>query len=103
MWNENEIVFRTYLIGDAGYHDGENRSIALDLLEQKLTNAGTESAVIFLGDNIYPKGLAGKSHVEARAAAEKSINGQLETLRNFDGRPLFIPGNHDWGRGLDAV
>ncbi|QTN38672.1 BamA/TamA family outer membrane protein [Cryomorphaceae bacterium] len=98
-----EVAYRMFLVGDAGYVGKDSSNPTLDLLERRLNQAGSESSVIFLGDNIYPKGLPGKSHDEAREKAEVALNRQLETLRNYEGLPFFVPGNHDWGRGLDAV
>ena len=63
------------------------------------------STAIFLGDNIYPAGFASKKNSsEAYFEAKNNIDAQLATLENFKGRPLFIPGNHDWySEGLKGL
>ena len=95
-----EVTHTMYLIGDAG--NGANPSLAL--LKQQLTGESERSSVLFLGDNIYPSGLPPKEEKAERDLAEKHLNTQLETLTNFKGLPLFIPGNHDWGKyGLKGL
>ena len=102
-WPESNISQRIFLVSDAGHVGEEGRSPALDLLEQKLQDAGANSNVLFLGDNIYPKGLPSERYEEKHQAALKAIDYQLQTLENYEGKPFFIPGNHDWGSGRDAV
>ena len=102
-WPESEITHKVFLVGDAGYVGENGRSPALGLLEQKLSAAGANSNVIFLGDNVYPKGLPSKHYKQEHEAARRALNYQLEILKNYQGRPFFIPGNHDWGYGRDAV
>ncbi len=46
--------YRLYLIGDAG-EPGGNPS--LDMLKLKLADEGQNSGIIFLGDNIYERGM----------------------------------------------
>jgi len=63
-----------------------------------------KSSVIFLGDNIYPNGMAPKSEKEERAKDEFRLDAQLNVLTNFKGRPFFVAGNHDWAEwGLDGL
>ena len=50
----NKIIYSVYLIGDAGMHPEPGP--ALILLQKELL-ANPQSAVVFLGDNIYPTGL----------------------------------------------
>ena len=79
----------------------------LRLLKQQLAAAGPEqSAVVFLGDNIYPRGLPDSADV-GYADAERRIMDQLSAVEEFGGRIVFVPGNHDWNdsrpEGLAAV
>lgn len=92
---EGKPIHSIYLIGDAG-EPYENP--VLTLLKKELDKAGNEATVVFLGDNIYPKGLPPKGH-SLREEAEIAINGQIDAVREFKGNTLFIPGNHDWARG----
>ncbi|VAW29023.1 hypothetical protein MNBD_BACTEROID06-1306, partial [hydrothermal vent metagenome] len=87
--------YRLYLIGDAGAAAG---SASLDMLKLKLAAEGKNAGVIFLGDNIYNRGmpLVGDKN---RLEAEKIIDTQINTVKNFKGDVFFIPGNHDWDNG----
>lgn len=84
-----------YLIGDAGNAKMDQTTDALGLLKSTLAAASENSTVVFLGDNIYPKGLPSKKS-EGRSLAEHQINVQIESVKDFKGNSIFIPGNHDW-------
>lgn len=96
--NESKEISHTfYLIGDAGLSPMGGLNPALKIFQQKLDAAGKNSTAIFLGDNIYPAGLPDpKDSTVAYLTAKNHLDAQLKTLDNFKGRPLFIPGNHDW-------
>ena len=94
-----EIEHSFYLIGDAGNSPLGQSSEALQAFKIELSKASDNSTVIFLGDNIYPKGLPRKGH-KNRAFAEHQLNVQTEAVKNFKGQTVFIPGNHDWYSGL---
>lgn len=102
---ENDVVYKVFLIGDAGAPqlDGDP---TLRLFSNHLEEASEFSAAVFLGDNIYNYGLPDSSD-PGRAFAESRLLAQLETVKNYTGRVVFVPGNHDWdnGRinGLSAV
>ncbi len=91
-------TFRFFLIGDCGEPDKGMRDKNFAALKADLSGADSSSCIIFLGDNIYDKGmpLAGSNY---RADAEEKINAQLKLVDNFKGRAFFIPGNHDWKGG----
>lgn len=91
----NPPIYSVYLIGDAG-EPYENP--VLTLLKKELDMAGENAAVIFLGDNIYPKGMPPEDH-PLRAEAELAIDGQINAVKDFAGKKVFIPGNHDWAQG----
>ncbi|MFT6871260.1 MAG: hypothetical protein ACJAVN_000257 [Roseivirga sp.] len=90
-------LYSVFLIGDAG-EPFENP--VLTTLKSELAKVGDKGAVVFLGDNIYPKGLPPRGNT-LRAEAEKAINGQIDVVKNFGGNKIFIPGNHDWAQGRD--
>ena len=102
---DGEIAHTMYLIGDAGNaKKGEKLPPALALLKEKLEAASENSSVIFLGDNLYPDGMAPKREKEERAKDEFRMDAQLNVLTNFKGRPFFVAGNHDWAEwGLDGL
>lgn len=85
-----------YLIGDAG--EPSKGKPALKLLTEKTQNANKNDVLLFLGDNLYPKGLPNKEHPE-RAAMEAKLNPQLDLMKSFKGKSYMIPGNHDWAQG----
>ncbi|PIF01067.1 MAG: phosphoesterase [Maribacter sp.] len=92
-----EVSHTFYLIGDAGKSPMGGMNPALVLLKDRLGQAGVNSTVIFLGDNIYPAGMPDKEgSTAAYLVARNSIMAQLKTLDGFKGSPIFIPGNHDW-------
>src|SRR5688572_29675586 len=89
--------FHLYLIGDAGKLDLVNPSYR-KFLQQQLNNDTIPSAIIFLGDNIYPKGMPDEQN-QKRKKAEDILRAQLSLANNFRGKVFFVPGNHDWKRG----
>ena len=73
-----------YLIGDAGNADLNETTTALKALREKINEESTENdLVIFLGDNIYQKGLPPKEHRE-RNLAEHRLRVQTEAIKNFN-------------------
>ncbi len=57
---DKKIEHSFYLIGDAGNSSLGAKSAALEAFQNDLKEATKSSTAIFLGDNIYPKGLPGK-------------------------------------------
>lgn len=80
--------YTVYLIGDAGKDTSPGK--ALLMLKEELL-AHPSSTVIFLGDNVYPKGLIANNRASALC-----LESQLQILTNYKGKVFFIPGNHDW-------
>jgi hypothetical protein len=102
----DSLLYSFFLIGDTGDQHLYLADSPLNALRDKLLKAGTNSAVVFLGDNIYPAGLPAEGDSDRKASEEKIID-QLTILQDYPGRIFYIPGNHDWsnaGRdGLQAV
>ncbi|WP_340157574.1 metallophosphoesterase [uncultured Maribacter sp.] len=95
--SSKEVSHTFYLIGDAGLSPIGGMNPALKIFKNKLDKAEKNSTAIFLGDNIYPAGLPDpKDSTQAYIEAKNHLDAQIKTLENFKGRPLFIPGNHDW-------
>jgi predicted phosphodiesterase len=92
-----------YLIGDAGFLEDNKTSTALTALEKRFRNAKSKDVLLFLGDNIYPKGMPQKKSGVKRKNAEKSLEAQLVIAEKFPGKVIFIPGNHDWYNGIDGL
>lgn len=90
------------LIGDAGNADEPKSKRALELFSRRVEQADTNSTLLFLGDNIYPRGMPSLDS-SARALAEEKLDNQLALIKNFKGKTVFINGNHDWYSGYDGV
>ncbi|MCW9708999.1 metallophosphoesterase [Fodinibius salsisoli] len=97
-----QVESSIFLVGDTGAPEKEGALNVLSSLHVQLQAAGDSSAVIFLGDNIYPDGMPPEPH-EARARAEASMKPALDMLTNYRGQAYFIPGNHDWRYGRQGV
>lgn len=92
---DKAIAHSFYLIGDAGNSPLGTSSKGLQAFKVALSKASKQSTALFLGDNIYPKGLP-KKEDEGRDFAEHQLNIQTEAVKDFEGKTVFIPGNHDW-------
>ncbi|WP_324670696.1 metallophosphoesterase [Hymenobacter sp. GOD-10R] len=89
---------RIALVGDIGAVATDGSDPVLNLLQGWLREADAASTVVLLGDNVYPTGLPAED-APGRAAAEHRLNIQLDTLRNYVGRIVYLSGNHDWNKG----
>ena len=97
------IAYSFYLIGDGGNSPLGTKTEAIKDFTEELTRASQHSTALFLGDNIYPSGLPNKNDTE-RDFAEYQLDIQTEAAKNFKGKTIFIPGNHDWySDGLDGL
>lgn len=98
--------FTVFLIGDTGEPDSPAKTTNFNELRRQLLLAGANSAVIFLGDNIYPHGMPDSGDTR-RPEAEKRLIASLKIVKDYPGRVIWIPGNHDWEasgkRGLDYL
>lgn len=92
---DKQIKHSFYLIGDAGNSPIGKETNALKQLKVELSKADKKSTLLFLGDNVYPSGLP-KKEDEKRPFAEHQLNTQTKIAKDFKGRTIFIPGNHDW-------
>ena len=92
----SEIIHTLYLIGDAGLAGKESKNATVALFQQHLNKAKANSTALFLGDNIYPAGLPPQDESPLRKEAEKHLDAQIKAVEDYVGRPIFIPGNHDW-------
>jgi len=94
---ETKPIYTVFLIGDAGEPLLENDP-NLTFLKEKALEVGEKSAVVFLGDNIYPNGMPDMGTV-LRGQAEKRLKAQLRIVKDYEGKVVMIPGNHDWNKG----
>jgi len=89
--------FEVFLIGDTGDISRSKPDPLLETLKAHF-NPEEDSAVVFLGDNIYPRGLPDKKNI-LRKDAENTLKKYYETLKDYQGKLVFIAGNHDWNKG----
>ncbi|MEL6122707.1 MAG: metallophosphoesterase, partial [Bacteroidota bacterium] len=107
-YGQDSIDYAVYLIGDSGAPKTETQDPVFAHLQERLDQEGEQSAIIFLGDNIYHNGLPPIGHDEAtRRSAEAKLLVQLRAVEDFAGEIYFIPGNHDWNDaksdGIDYI
>ncbi|MDT0558913.1 metallophosphoesterase [Ichthyenterobacterium sp. W332] len=99
---DKTISHSFYLIGDAGNSELGESSEALKAFKEELAKAKKNSTAVFLGDNIYNKGLPKKSNPDYKLAKHR-LDVQIDAVKNFEGNTIFIPGNHDWYSGIKGL
>jgi hypothetical protein len=90
----SDVETNIYLIGDAGAPDLEREPV-LEALASDAADATGTAVIVFLGDNIYPKGLPAPDD-EGRPEAERRLRMQIDAVLTSGANGIFIPGNHDW-------
>ena len=117
------VKYSIYLIGDAGQATKDGKEPTFKLLESMLysridTVVGPDGSktvshvsdpngtVVFMGDNIYYKGLPDSSDNDYPEMARR-LKAQLDVVKNYKGNKFFVPGNHDWDEqgheGLEKI
>ncbi len=91
---ESNNLHTIYLVGDGGGVEMNESTGLLRHLKKELT-AKKNSTILFLGDNLYPVGVPPKG-TEHYDLSIYRLQVQLDMLKDFPGRIVFIPGNHDW-------
>lgn len=99
---KTENDFKIFLVGDAGNADEPQAQQTLNFIKNKLDSADKNSILLFLGDNIYPLGMPKESD-KGYPLAKQKLENQLAITKNFKGKTLVIPGNHDWYHGLEGL
>ena len=96
-----EIESTLFLIGDAGAPALRNEPV-LRALTAELAKAPGERVVVYLGDNVYPRGIP-DTGAPGRLEAVRRLDAQVDVVREAGVQGIFIPGNHDWARmGADG-
>ena len=94
--DSSTLVYTVYLLGDIKNSPAGNQN--LQLLRRYLKGESSNSAVVFLGDLVYPLGMP-----DSLDAGFDEANDDLEvifrSLEGYEGQVFFLPGNHDWSRG----
>jgi hypothetical protein len=86
-----------FLIGDAGSAAYDGEPVLQELALQSDSLRPAPQFVVFLGDNVYPRGVPPLGHPD-REDAEKKVAAQVLAIRKGSAQGLLIPGNHDWDR-----
>jgi len=89
--------YEVFLIGDTGNINRHKPDPVLETLKCHF-DKNQHSAVLFLGDNIYPRGLPPATNILYKDA-ENALKAHHEALKDYHGKVLFISGNHDWNKG----
>jgi hypothetical protein len=95
------IDYRLVLIGDAG--EPKDPEPVLTAARDWASRLPGRTAVVYLGDNAYPRGF-----IERRLAdAEARVARQIDAVHGVGAEIVFLPGNHDWDKsdkdGLLAI
>lgn len=101
--DSSKMAHAFYLIGDAGNADELKAKQTLRVVSNLLKKADENTTLLFLGDNIYPKGLPNADTPKEKTLAVIKLTTQLELAKNFKGKTIFIPGNHDWYSGITGL
>jgi predicted phosphodiesterase len=94
---DNPLRYTVLLIGDMGKPDLEGNDPVLNLIRMYVEARDEQIAIVFLGDNIYPRGLPALNH-RLREISERRLLAQLEVLAGLEGKAFFLSGNHDWNK-----
>ena len=104
IYKQNSQIEHTfYLVGDAGNYDKKEKNLGLTYVNEQLKSAPENSTLIFLGDNVYEKGIPKKKKKKKYKKAKNRLKAQTNIGEEFKGNTIFIPGNHDWYSGLDGL
>lgn len=93
----DSIEVALFLLGDAGGSAYDGEPVLQELARQSDSLRRIKQFVVFLGDNVYPRGVPPAGHPN-RDDAEKRIAAQVLAIRKGAAEGILIPGNHDWAR-----
>jgi hypothetical protein len=93
----DRVVQRVFLVGDAGELDGTHHPVC-DWLKQHVDWSDSNNTLVYLGDNIYPRGMPAEGSPR-KDEAQKIIDYQVSVVAGKSAKAYFIPGNHDWRQG----
>jgi hypothetical protein len=93
----DSIELTLFLIGDAGSKAYDGEPVLQELSRQSDSLRQVKQFVVFLGDNVYPRGVPPVGH-PTRDDAERKIAAQVLAIRKGGAQGFLVPGNHDWDR-----
>ena len=94
---KDSIEVSIFLIGDAGGDAYDREPVLQELALQSDSLRPVRQFVVFLGDNVYPRGIPPAGH-PSRDDAERRLAAQVLAIRKGSAQGLLVPGNHDWDR-----
>ncbi|MCC7133218.1 MAG: metallophosphoesterase [Gemmatimonadales bacterium] len=89
------VAASLFLIGDAGATTASDR-VLVELRRQGRA-APRGSTIVFLGDNVYPRGIPEDTAADYPEARRRLLV-QAALADSTGLRVIFVPGNHDWDR-----
>ena len=93
----DSIELSLFLIGDAGSKAYDGEPVLHELSRQSDSLRPVKQFVVFLGDNVYPRGVPPAGH-PTRDDAERKVAAQVLAIRKGGAQGFLVPGNHDWDR-----
>ncbi len=93
----DSLELALFLVGDAGSNAYDGEPVLLELSKQSDSLRPVRQFVVFLGDNVYPRGVPPAGHPN-RDDAERKIAAQVLAIRKGSAQGILVPGNHDWDR-----
>jgi hypothetical protein len=99
--DSSRIRYSVFLIGDVGNPilPEKGGEPSLNFMRKQLLETGSNSAAIYLGDNIYNQGMPPEGAYD-RKTAERRLTTQLDVFKGYKGEKYMVPGNHDWIQGI---
>ena len=93
-YSQDNIRQRVIFIGDAGEMNSEQQKALNHAANHVIPGKTT---VVYLGDNIYPRGM-GLPGSKEEETTKKILESQYGPMRSKGAPVFFIPGNHDWDK-----
>lgn len=91
------IEVTVLLLGDAGASSPDGDPV-LSAVAREASRRPHNTTILFLGDNVYPDGMP-EVQDRHRARSEQRLSAQLDVMAESGAGGIFVPGNHDWGKG----
>ena len=97
--------YSVYFTGSAWGADDYAEAPALALAKEVLAKAPEQAHMLFLGDNVGPRGMPRKKDNEAlRDERRAMLDLQLDVVKDFPGKAVWLHGDRDWRKyGMDGV
>jgi hypothetical protein len=93
----DSIDVALFLIGDAGSPAYDKEPVLHELARQSDSLRQVRQYMVFLVDNVYPRGIPAVGH-PTRLDAERRLAAQVHAIQNGRAEGFLVPGNHDWDR-----